>query len=120
MNQTNGIGIQDESLKEDFKKKWNKYEVVEREVHNYTFRIRIALGFLILGFLSLFVLAFIPPNENPIGFVSGVFVVMALLGVSTWIFSNGIVTVNKVYPYDPEKTQEWRKKQKEEKLMEES
>jgi amino acid transporter len=117
MNQTNGMkpfykDPNKKGLKERFKDKWNKYEVLETETNRYQFRLLIAIGCMLGFFAIMFFLLIFDPNLTKYTNVSItlVFTALCLVLISIVISTFAIKTTNKVWPYDPTKTMQWRQK----------
>lgn len=116
MNQTNGmkpfLKKNEKGLRERFREKWNKFEVLETETNRYQFRLLCAIGCM-LGFFAIFgfLLIFDPTlNKYPNVSITLVTIAFSLILVSLIISTTAIKTINKVWPYDPDKTREWRQK----------
>ena len=108
----------DKSFKESFKEKWNKFEVIETETNRYPFRFLLA--FLTIGmFVAIFVflMVFDPSlNEYPNVSITLTLVAFISLFLSLYFSYKASYVVNKVFPYNPAKTQKWREKQDEKTL----
>lgn len=117
MNQTNGMkpfykDPNEKGFKERFKEKWNKFETVETETNRYQFRLLIAIGCMLGFFVIFFFLLIFDPTLNVYPNISIPLLTISfcLILISLVISTFSIKTTNKVWPYDPTKTMEWRQK----------